>query len=82
MSVGDMKKHQTIIPIGAVLKIKQGGNTRFWKVTGIHLGATKCENLVTLKTVDMDNGSAFGKTVKESIVPLYILATHPLIEQI
>lgn len=51
-----------------------------WKVTGIHYGATQCENLVSIQRIDMNPGSAFGKTQKDSIVPMAIIGTHPLLE--
>lgn len=72
--------------VGDVIRLKtcSGTNTRFrvWKITGIHLGATGHESLVSLKSIDTNYGSAYGSMVTESFIPLELLTSHPGIEKI
>jgi hypothetical protein len=70
------------LEVGSILRLPSPAphNHSIWRVTGIHYGATQCENLVTIRRLDMRPGSAYGKTQEESIVPMAIIGTHPLLE--
>ena len=66
------------IEVGSILRLCHA----VWKVTGIHYGATQCEDLVSIRRLDHNPGSAFGKTQPDSILPLAILLSHPFIENV
>lgn len=42
---------------------------RMWVVTGVHMGAIGQENLITLRSIDMLPGCAYGQTADETVVP-------------
>lgn len=76
-----------LLKVGGIVRIKSehlGQNMPFghavWKVSGIHYGATNKEDLISLKRLDFDSGSAFGKTQEDSIIPVDVLMSHPNIE--
>ncbi len=59
------------LKIGETIRLKYGNRGyRVWHVTGIHLGGLGHEHLVSLQPLDVDPGSAYGKTIPESLVPL------------
>ncbi|MDE2105159.1 MAG: hypothetical protein KGL39_48475 [Patescibacteria group bacterium] len=72
------------IAVGKTIRLQspKPHNHSLWRVTGIHYGATQCENLVSLRRLDINPGSAFGKTQTDSIVPMAIIGTHPNIENV
>lgn len=72
------------LKVGAVIRLQviPPHNHALWKVTGIHYGATQCENLITIRRLDLNAGTAHGKTQHESVVPVAILGTHPLLENV
>lgn len=69
---------------GDCFRLKMKGSHGFyvWKITGLHYGALGHENLITFKLLSGPSGSAYGKTVKECVVPLEMLRTHPGIEPV
>ena len=70
------------IEVGSIIRIPaiSPHNHPIWEVTGIHYAASQSENLVSLKRLDLNPGIAYGKTQTESIVPMAILGTHPLLQ--
>lgn len=70
------------IQVGSIIRLPNPApnNHSLWKVTGIHHGASQHENLVSIRRLDLNPGSAFGKTQPDSIIPMAILGTHPLLE--
>jgi hypothetical protein len=66
----------TEINVGSIIRVPFSGRFRVYQVTGIHHGAVMMEDIVSLRTLDLEDGSAFGQTVTELMVPLCLLATH------
>ncbi|MDE2107412.1 MAG: hypothetical protein KGL39_60005, partial [Patescibacteria group bacterium] len=80
----ETKKPTLDLEVGKIIRLPstQPHNHALWRVTGIHYGATQCENLITIRRLDINAGSAHGKTQHESVVPIAILGTHPLLENV
>jgi hypothetical protein len=78
----DNNKPVLKIEVGSILRLRAMAphGHSIWKVTGIHPGATQSESLVSIRRLDMNPGSAFGKKQEESIVPMAILGTNPFLE--
>lgn len=67
--------------VGTVFRLKLHGRYHVWQVTGVHIGALGHENLTTLRVLTNDHGSVHGKTQQESMVPTWILDSHPMLER-
>jgi len=50
-----------------------GGGYRVWIIEGVHLGGTRQESLISLRTLDLENGDYLGKRMTVSVVPETIL---------
>lgn len=59
--------------VGTVLRVKWAGRFRVYLVTGVHLGAVTEEDIISLRTLDLKDGHAYGKAVPELMVPLVML---------
>lgn len=46
---------------------------RIFRVTGVYLGTGATEDLVGIRSVDMQPGSVNGKTVSEMLLPLALM---------
>lgn len=46
---------------GVMFRLKSYQGFRVWMITGIHLGGSETEDIVTIKPADRINGSAYGK---------------------
>lgn len=59
--------------VGSILRIKWADRFRVYQVTGVHLGSVTEEDIISLRTLDLKDGHAYGKTVPELMVPLVML---------
>jgi len=67
--------------VGRVIRLKTMlGKYHLWKITGIHYGTTRCENLVSLRRLDIEPGTAFGQIMVSTIAPLCLLSDNPNVE--
>jgi hypothetical protein len=65
---------------GRILRIQVGQRYNVWKITGVFLGGVDTEGYATLRRLDVMPGDVYGRTVRESVVPIDILRTHLRIE--
>lgn len=68
--------------VGDIIRLKNSNGFRIWEITGIFLATLGHENLVSLKPLETECGSAYGLPVHETIMPLDLLSTHLLIEKV
>lgn len=57
------------IKVGDTYRLKTQSGYRVWKCVGDFLGATNSENLVGIMALDVENGSAHGKTQDILYIP-------------
>ena len=68
------------VDVGSILRVKHNGRIRLFKVTGIHIGAIEQESVFSVRSLDLGNATAYGKTVEEAMIPIALLETNPSIE--
>ncbi|WP_370372949.1 hypothetical protein [Henriciella pelagia] len=62
---GDCTRNQSIQP-GDLIAFA----SRFWQVTGVHLGAVGQEDVATIVACDRTAPDVHGQTVRECVVPI------------
>lgn len=61
------------VNVGTILRFRSTRGFRVFLVTGIHLGGILEEDIVSMRSLDRDDGSAYGQRVRELMVPLVMI---------
>ena len=70
-----------LFKVGGTIRLKSSrGSYRVWKITGLFYGCENNEDLVGLKRLDAGAGSAYGKTIEETLMPLCFLTESNTVE--
>ncbi len=72
IKLNDFRSPSIFVP-GDIIKLKCNDRFNLWQITGVHLASVGYEDLISLKTLSNDPGSAYGTIVTESLVPLDFL---------
>lgn len=68
--------------VGDIIRLKIGNKVKIWKVTGNFIGGLNHENLIALKSLTDEYGSAYGIICPETIVPQDLLLSNKNIEKL
>lgn len=63
-----------LFQVGEILRIWENNKFRVWRVVGVHYAGIGQEDIITLKPLDLYPGTAFGKVMTETTMPLSILS--------